>query len=44
VTGVLENFMDLFFRNQELKGNFRMNSKQLAVDFMTTGEDKIKAP
>ncbi len=41
VTGVLENFYGFIFRNQELKGNFRMNSKQLAVDdFMTTGEDK----
>ena len=41
VTGVLENFYGFIFRNQELKGNFKMNSKQLAVDdFMTTGEDK----
>ncbi|MFV8321405.1 AsmA-like C-terminal region-containing protein [Flavobacterium sp. LB3P21] len=39
VTGVLENFYGFIFRNQELKGNFNMNSKQLAVDdFMTTGE------
>jgi hypothetical protein len=39
VTGVLENFYGFIFRNQELKGNFDMNSKQLAVDdFMTTGE------
>ena len=39
VTGVLENFYGFVFRNQELKGNFNMNSKQLAVDdFMTTGE------
>jgi AsmA-like C-terminal region len=38
VTGVLENFYGFMFRNQELKGNFAMNSKQLAVDdFMTTG-------
>ncbi|MFV8362002.1 AsmA-like C-terminal region-containing protein [Flavobacterium sp. ZT3P35] len=44
VTGVLENFYGFIFRNQELKGNFRMNSKQLAVDdFMTTGEDKKSA-
>ncbi|OAB28046.1 AsmA-like C-terminal region [Flavobacterium fryxellicola] len=39
VTGVLENFYGFIFRNQELKGNFYMDSKQLAVDdFMTTGE------
>jgi hypothetical protein len=39
VTGVLENFYGFIFRNQELKGNFNMNSKQLAVDdFMTTGK------
>ena len=44
VTGVLENFYGFIFRNQELKGNFKMNSKQLAVDdFMTTGEDKKSA-
>ena len=40
VTGVLENFYGFIFRNQELKGNFFMNSKQLAVaDFMTAGDD-----
>lgn len=40
VTGVLENFYGFMFRNQELKGNFDMNSKQLSVaDFMTTGEE-----
>ena len=39
VTGVLENFYGFVFRNQELKGNFNMNSKQLVVsDFMTTAE------
>ena len=39
VTGVLENFYGFIFRNQELKGNFYMNSKQLAIDdFMTTGK------
>ncbi len=39
VTGILENFYGFIFKNQELKGNFNMNSKQLAVsDFMTTGE------
>ena len=40
VTGILENFYGFIFRNQELKGNFNMNSKQLAVDdFMTAGEN-----
>ena len=39
VTGILENFYGFIFRNQELKGNFYMNSKQLAIDdFMTTGK------
>ena len=39
VTGVLENFYGFIFKNHELKGNFFMSSKQLAVDdFMTTGE------
>ncbi len=39
VTGVLENFYGFMFRNQELKGNFNMNSNQLAVsDFMTIGD------
>ncbi|MBP6181160.1 AsmA-like C-terminal region-containing protein [Flavobacterium sp.] len=39
VTGILENFYGFIFRNQELKGNFNMNSKQLAVDdFMTTSK------
>jgi len=39
VTGILENFYGFIFKNQELKGDFFMNSKQLAVsDFMTTGE------
>ncbi len=37
VTGVLENFYGFMFRNQELKGNFNLNSNLLAVDdFMTT--------
>ena len=37
VTGVLENFYGFVFKNQELKGNFNLNSNQLAVsDFMTT--------
>ncbi|MES2545988.1 MAG: AsmA-like C-terminal region-containing protein [Bacteroidota bacterium] len=39
VTGVLENFYGFMFKNQELKGNFNMNSNQLVVsDFMTTEE------
>lgn len=39
LTGVLENFYGFVFRNQELKGNFNMNSNMLAVsDFMTTSE------
>jgi hypothetical protein len=39
VTGVLENFYGFMFRKQELKGNFNMNSNQLAVsDFMTSNE------
>ena len=51
VTGVLENFYGFIFKNQELKGNFNMNSNQLAVsDFMTTSPqveakpDAIKIP
>ena len=41
ITGILDNFYGFIFRNQELKGNFNMNSKQLAVnDFMTTTENK----
>ncbi|MDD5150726.1 MAG: AsmA-like C-terminal region-containing protein [Flavobacterium sp.] len=39
VTGVLDNFYGFMFKNQELKGNFNMNSNQIAVsDFMTSGE------
>ena len=45
VTGILENFYGFIFKNQELKGNFNMNSKQLAVDdFMTTGETSKTDP
>lgn len=41
VTGVLENFYGFVFKNQELKGDFNLNSKQLAVnDFMTTADPK----
>lgn len=43
LTGVLENFYGFVFRNQELKGNFNMNSNMLAVsDFMTTSEPAKK--
>ena len=45
VTGILENFYGFIFKNQELKGDFFMNSKQLAVsDFMTTGEKTTTDP
>ncbi|MFV8368347.1 AsmA-like C-terminal region-containing protein [Flavobacterium sp. LB2R40] len=45
VTGILENFYGFIFRNQELKGNFILNSKQLAVDdFMTTVETAKTPP
>ena len=44
VTGVLDNFYGFIFKNQELKGNFTLNSNQLAVaDFMTTNEPTQKA-
>ena len=43
VTGVLENFYGFVFKNQELKGNFNLNSNQMAVsDFMTTKTDAKK--
>ena len=36
VSGVLDNFYGFAFRNQELKGNFTMNSNQISVaDFVT---------
>ncbi|MEN2401884.1 AsmA-like C-terminal region-containing protein [Flavobacterium sp. MC2016-06] len=39
INGVLENFYGFMFKKQELKGNFNMSSKLLAVDdFMTSGE------
>ena len=41
VTGVLENFYGFIFKNQELKGNFNLNSNQLAVsDFVTTAAEE----
>jgi hypothetical protein len=43
VTGVLENFYGFIFKNQELKGNFNLNSNQMAVsDFMTSKTDAKK--
>lgn len=37
ISGVLENFYGFLFNKQNLKGNFVLNSNQLAVaDFMTT--------
>ncbi|MCF6128386.1 AsmA family protein [Flavobacterium sp. AS60] len=43
VNGVLENFYGFVFKNQELKGNFNLNSNQLAVsDFMTSEADAKK--
>ena len=37
INGILDNFYGFVFKNQELKGNFNLNSNQLAVnDFMTT--------
>lgn len=43
VQGVLENFYGFAFKNQELKGNFALNSNQLAVsDFMTTAAPETK--
>ena len=37
VTGTLDNFYGFMFKNQELKGNFNLDSNQFAVsDFMTT--------
>ena len=43
VTGVLENFYGFVFKNQELKGNFNLNSNQMVVsDFMTSKMDAKK--
>lgn len=43
VNGTLDNFYGFMFKNQELKGNFNLNSNQFAVsDFMTT--ETAKAP
>lgn len=40
VTGVLNNFYGFLFRNQNLEGDFVLNSNQIAVDdFMTSSSD-----
>lgn len=45
VTGVLENFYGFVFKNQELKGNFNLNSNQMAIsDFMTSKTEAKKQP
>lgn len=41
LSGVLDNFYGFLFKKQELKGNFIMNSNQIAVsDFLTSEEEK----
>lgn len=43
VNGFLENFYGFIFKNQELKGNFNLNSNQLDIsDFMTSKSDAKK--
>lgn len=43
VSGTLDNFYGFMFKNQELKGNFNLQSNQFAVsDFMTTEEPGTK--
>lgn len=42
ITGVLDNFYGFMFKNQELKGNFTMNSNQIAVSDFMTSSDKTK--
>ncbi len=43
VTGVLDNFYGFIFKKQELKGNFTLNSNQIAVaDFMAADSSKKK--
>lgn len=42
LNGTLENFLGYAFKNQELRGNFNMNSNQLLVsDFMTKTETTV---
>ena len=44
VNGVLENLFGFMLKNQELKGNFNMQSNQFAVsDFMTTEAPKTES-
>lgn len=41
LSGVLDNFYGFLFKKQELKGNFNMNSNQIAVaDFLTSDKEK----
>jgi hypothetical protein len=41
VNGILENFYGFMFKNQELKGNFNMQSNQFAIaDFMSPEKPK----
>jgi hypothetical protein len=41
INGILENFYGFMFKNQELKGDFNMQSKQFAVaDFMSPATSK----
>ncbi len=41
VSGTLDNFYGFMFKNQELKGNFKLQSNQFAVsDFMATEDPK----
>jgi hypothetical protein len=43
VTGILDNFYGFMFKNQELTGNFNLQSNQFAVsDFMTTETSDAK--
>ena len=43
VTGILDNFYGFLFKNQELKGDFNLQSNQFAVsDFMTTETPNAK--
>lgn len=45
VTGVLDNFYGFMFKNQELKGNFSLNSNLLSVsDFMTASDTNLNEP
>jgi hypothetical protein len=42
LNGVLENFYGFLFNNQEIKGNFNLNSNQIVVnDFMSKTTEKV---